>query len=134
MAEISNDYLEIYAELPLRAGVVHIMAMARELLTARARIAELEQVTQYATERAVAAESKLDTEREEYSGWRPPVRVITSAEELDALPDRTIIRSGYDTAAQKSEDVWEFPNEVGQFTSEAVDLPATVLWQPEVNS
>jgi hypothetical protein len=68
------------------------------------------------------------------NGWSPPARVIESAEDLEALPDRTVIRTGYDTAAQKSDDVWEFPNEVGQFTSEAVDLPATVLWQPEVSN
>lgn len=67
------------------------------------------------------------------AGWRPPARRIETAEELDALPDRSIILMHFDTVAQKSDDVWEVPNEVGQYLSDDIDLPATVLWQPEVN-
>ncbi len=55
---------------------------------------------------------------------------ITTAEELDALPEGAVIRSRYGTAAQKTEDAWEFPNEVGRSLSEIIDLPATVLWAP----
>ncbi|MFE2998698.1 hypothetical protein ACFXG4_27310 [Nocardia sp. NPDC059246] len=61
------------------------------------------------------------------------LRVVETVEELDALPDRSIICTRLGTAAQKDEEAWEFPNEVGQILSEdlAGDLPVTVLWQPE---
>lgn len=63
------------------------------------------------------------------AGWRPPARVITTVEELDTLPDTTIVRARFGTTAQKSEDAWEFPNEIGRYLGEIVDLPATVLWE-----
>jgi len=56
---------------------------------------------------------------------------ITTVEELDALPEGTVIRSRYGIVAQKAEDAWEFPNEVGRSLGEIIDLPATVLWNPE---
>lgn len=65
-------------------------------------------------------------------GWRPPARIATDWD-LEELPDRTIVVNCYGTAAQKSDDMWEYPNEVGQFTSESIGLPATALWQPEVS-
>lgn len=64
-------------------------------------------------------------------GWRPPARIIDSAADLDSLPDGSIIRMRYGTAAQKVDEAWEIPNEVGRCLSEAIDLPATVLFEPE---
>jgi hypothetical protein len=64
-------------------------------------------------------------------GWRPPARVVNSAADLDALPDDSIIRTCYGTVTQKVDDCWEVPNEVGRYLSESVDLPATVLYEPE---
>ena len=66
-------------------------------------------------------------------GWRPPPRVITDAADLDSLPDDTIIRTRYGTAAQRIDEAWEIPNEVGRCLSESIDLPATVLYLPEAN-
>lgn len=65
------------------------------------------------------------------AGWQPRGCVVTSAADLDALQDNTIIRTRYGTAAQKVDEAWEIPNEVGRCLSEAIDLPATVLWSPE---
>jgi hypothetical protein len=65
------------------------------------------------------------------AGWRPPARVLTTVEELDALPDDTIIHTRYGTAAQRIDEAWEIPNEVGRYLGEAIDLPATVLWMPD---
>lgn len=67
-------------------------------------------------------------------GWRPPAQVIETVEALEALPDGAIICNCHGTAAQKSDEVWEFPNEVGQWHSAAVDLPATVLRLPDAKA
>jgi hypothetical protein len=66
-------------------------------------------------------------------GWRPALRVIETSSELDALPDRTVVLTCRNTAVQKTDEAWEFPNEVGQCLSEAIELPVLVLWQPEVD-
>lgn len=124
-----------------------------ELEDARARITELEKRCGNLSAMFSGAEHRIDEleaenirlagveqlhrELEQQAGHR----VIETAEELDALPDRSIIQMHcgsilqmhYDTVAQKSDDVWEVPNEVGQYTSDAIDLPAIVLWRPEVS-
>ncbi|WP_405490406.1 hypothetical protein [Nocardia sp. NBC_00511] len=103
------------------------------LHTANARIAELEQVTQYATARAVAAESKLDAERAEYAGWRPPAQVIENPEELAPLPVDAVIRTDLGGVARRVAGGWEGVGHSDTYPSEDVDLPVTVLWRPEVN-
>ena len=76
-------------------------------------------------------------------GWRPPPRVIETAEELDALPELAVIRTDEGRVFEK---VGSFPDpdqfgyrsdwmgmdsEFTLGTDEIDDLPATVLWSPE---
>lgn len=68
------------------------------------------------------------------AGWRPSARVIETAEELDALPDGTVIRDRYGRIGERDE---ELCHELGTEVSglwESVNLPAVVLWQPEMSA
>jgi hypothetical protein len=69
------------------------------------------------------------------AGWREPVRVIETIEELDALPAGTIVRDVEGNAAQRRpsgghpfyEAGWYFGVE---YVGKVIMLPATVLWEP----
>lgn len=65
------------------------------------------------------------------AGWRPPPTVISTRADLDALPDGTVVREPNGGVAVKSEDCWELPNTIGQYTGDAINLPVTVLYMPE---
>ena len=72
-------------------------------------------------------------------GWRPPARVIHTAEELDELPHRTIVCDRFGIAAQLDivtsgdpglpERWWS--NTYGAYPTGDVDLPATVIYEPK---
>lgn len=94
----------------------------------RARITELESANANLDEAFRAA---ADQAHQLAGEWRPPARIITAVADLDALPDDAIIRTRYGTAAQRIDEAWEVPNEVGRCLSEAIDLPAAVLYEPE---
>lgn len=75
------------------------------------------------------------------AGWRPPARVIETVEELDALPDGSIILGGLrlgtnQRAIQRSRiGWWEIWTDGWFSSSELVDEmklgPFTVVWEPE---
>ena len=77
------------------------------------------------------------------AGWRPPARAVTTVEELDALPDGTVIRDvfgetwtlyeGLDDGIDPDDPTnyrWGIGLN-GNFPTYVTDLPATVLWEPE---
>ncbi|WP_280201293.1 hypothetical protein [Nocardia cyriacigeorgica] len=72
-------------------------------------------------------------------GWRPPARVIETAEELDALPNGTIIRDADGDVFEASADgrvFWATLPDSGWhtdhgFAADELTLPAVVLWEPE---
>lgn len=62
------------------------------------------------------------------AGYRKP-RTITTVEELDALPEDSIIREGESVVATRIGDSWWYPT--GPFEP---NLPVTVLHNPEEQS
>ena len=62
------------------------------------------------------------------AGWRPPARTVTTVEELDALPEGTMIRDSEGTVAENWDGTW-YVTGAGRYWNE--DLPATVLYEPE---
>ena len=72
-------------------------------------------------------------------GWRPPMRVIETVEELEALLPRTMILDGDDNPWAKNGDaffdVWVIP--AGSIERTSADLlrempvPFRVVWEPE---
>ena len=72
------------------------------------------------------------------AGWRPPVRVVTTVGDLDTLPDRTVIVAADYTILQcvgSGQPDWDgnvwCDEEARWLGSADVDLPATVLYEPE---
>ena len=73
------------------------------------------------------------------AGWRPPMRVISTVEELEALLPRTMILDGDDAPWAKNSyaffDVWVIP--AGSMERTSADLlrempgPFRVVWEPE---
>ncbi|OCK13485.1 hypothetical protein [Cutibacterium avidum] len=68
------------------------------------------------------------------AGWRPPARKIETVEELDALPLGTAVQTpngAVFVADWRSEGalIW-LVSEGDGWTSEEMELPATVLWEP----
>ena len=73
------------------------------------------------------------------AGWRPPMRMIETVEELDALLPRTMILDGDDDPWAKNSDaffdVWVIP--AGSMERTSADLlrempgPFRVVWEPE---
>lgn len=61
-------------------------------------------------------------------GWRPPVRTVTTVEELDALADMSVIRDAQDRVMRLCDG--EF-YEVGYEVDVWPTLPATVLYEPK---
>ncbi|EOM78048.1 hypothetical protein DW322_11190 [Rhodococcus rhodnii] len=59
------------------------------------------------------------------AGWRPPARVITKREQLDALPVEAVIRDAEDEVLERWEDGWE-----GVGGGYIVILPVTVIHDP----
>ena len=71
------------------------------------------------------------------AGWRPPARVVTTVEELDALVAHTVVRYctryGWGTAEKAARDRWWPVGDAAYITNTQVLHygPATVLWEPE---
>lgn len=69
-------------------------------------------------------------------GYRKP-RYITTAEELDALPAWSVVRSDEATIWEKfngghtSDDFWGETMTHGKHPASHIALPATVLWEPK---
>lgn len=67
-------------------------------------------------------------------------RVVETVEELDALPARAVVRESggtvWDRASHAySDDLrWWQPGEEDDYPSSVITLPATVLYQPEVQA
>lgn len=59
------------------------------------------------------------------AGWRPPARTVGTVEELDALPEGTIIRDSEGTVATRHSA------EGGCYGHEILALPAIVLYEPK---
>lgn len=66
---------------------------------------------------------------------RPPVKVgdvIETAEQLDALPDDTVVLNRYRTAVQRDTRAWYVASTTGTgFSSLDMALPVTVLYLPD---
>lgn len=63
-------------------------------------------------------------------GWRPPARVVTTVEELNALPDGTVIRDSIEYVAESLHGMW-YVTGGGRHSGTELAPPATVLWEPE---
>ena len=76
------------------------------------------------------------------AGWRPPVRTVTTVEELDALAVGTVVMEG--DHGTPDDTGWGFKTMPGVFHRFTVgwpvaagiwervpNLPVTVLWEPE---
>ena len=69
------------------------------------------------------------------SGWTKP-RAITTVEELDALPNASLILDGKDQYREgltsiEGRNWWRTMGPARVLASKEVDLPATVLYEPE---
>ena len=68
-------------------------------------------------------------------GWRPPMRVIETAEELEAVPDTTVVLDRNDNSFQF--DGTHFYSDVYKTARTAQQLidrgfgPVRVVWEPE---
>ena len=107
------------------------------VVAANARVAELEHL--------IEGHWRPEVERLRAEVERLTPRRAETAEELDALPDRTVIRDADEWVFEKlnysndgtGESFWAAPA-IDPDSSDAdgleVVLPATVLWLPEVSS
>ena len=64
------------------------------------------------------------------AGWRPPARKIETAEELKALAEGSIVRDSCGITLTKDYESW-YTTRVDD--PDEVELPATVLWEPEAD-
>ncbi len=67
------------------------------------------------------------------AGWRPPARVVTTVEELDALPVGSIVRDVERAAIDEKWDdnTWAEVAYEYTFSSSSIHTPATVIYEPE---
>lgn len=63
-------------------------------------------------------------------GWQPPARVVSTVEELYALPEQTVIRDHDGTVAENWDGTW-FSTGGDRYWHETLALPATVLYEPK---
>jgi hypothetical protein len=78
------------------------------------------------------ANRKLRAELESRrAGWRSPARVITTVEELDALPVGTVLVDQWRTAWCATQSTWRGLARSRPDAPERVVLPGTVLWTPD---
>ena len=64
------------------------------------------------------------------AGWRPPARTVTTEEELDALPEGTVVRD-HDGAVAENWDCTWFSTDGYRYLHETSAFPATVLYEPK---
>lgn len=67
-------------------------------------------------------------------GYREPARIITTVEELDALAENTVIRDAEHATMQFIDCKWWSVANSLPWPADAVDLPATVLHEPEAKA
>ena len=69
------------------------------------------------------------------AGWRPPARTVTTVEELDALPDMTVIleigRNWRFVFRKLGDNYWVADGIEDAYPAMDIKLPATVLYEPE---
>lgn len=110
--------------------------------TARDRLARIIWDCEYLS-RAVLADCEDIADEIVSRGWRPPAHTVTTVEELDALPDGTIIRDalgdtwtlyeGLDDGIDPDDPTnyrWAIGLN-GNYPTYVTALPATVLYEPE---
>lgn len=78
---------------------------------------------------AVAVNRMADQIAEE--GWRPPARVITTFEELDALPLGTVLVDQWRTAWFATSSTWRGLARSRADAPDRIVLPGTVQWTPD---
>jgi hypothetical protein len=70
-------------------------------------------------------------------GWRPPAQVITTPEEAEALPARTVVMDSPfpegDIYQRTSDGFWVEPGFHGTYTTRILSFPVTVLYRPTEN-
>lgn len=64
------------------------------------------------------------------AGWRPPVRVVATREELEALPEESIILDA-GVPAYLLDGLWSYPADQSDYEAGEIKLPVTVLYEPE---
>lgn len=69
------------------------------------------------------------------AGWRPPIQLITSHEELDALPVGAVVMDapypeGDVHQRSGADGLWAEPGFDALFTTRVLSLPAVLLWSP----
>ena len=67
------------------------------------------------------------------AGWRPTARVVTTVEELDALPVGSIVRDVERAALDEKWDdnTWAEVAYEYTFSSSSIHTPATVIYEPK---
>lgn len=69
------------------------------------------------------------------AGWRPPARVVTTVEEVEALADMTVVlesgRNWCFVSRKLGNNYWLADGIEDAFPSVDIGLPATVLYEPE---
>ena len=69
------------------------------------------------------------------AGFRPPARIVTTVEEVEALADMTVVlESGRDwcfVSRKLGNNYWLADGIEDAFPSVGIGLPATVLYEPE---
>jgi hypothetical protein len=67
--------------------------------------------------------------------WHPEERTITTMEQLDALPRGSLVRANdgdyWERLSRRNWDCLSAAGTIALNKSEAVELPATLLWHPE---
>ena len=63
------------------------------------------------------------------AGFRPPARTVTTVEELDALPDGTVVRDSEGATAGRVDWLWFYIDPYGP--ASLIALPTTVLYEPK---
>ena len=64
------------------------------------------------------------------AGWRPPARVVSTWEELEALPEESIILDA-GVPAYLLDGLWSYPADQSDYEAGEIKLPVTVLYEPE---
>lgn len=68
------------------------------------------------------------------AGYRKP-RTITTTEELDELPKMSVVRDDFGGVFQRqTKFIWTRQNKDLDYEAYDIELPATVLWEPEATA
>lgn len=115
------------------------MSTRNELFAAMSTAIALRQGTVYVSEDGKTPVLHLDWIADHLlsQGWRPPMRVISTVEELEALPGKTVIEDGDGDPWIKAEaplmNSWMYAGL--EYSSEnmfwGIRCPFRVVWEPE---